>query len=119
MRTFIIGFVVFLLYAVPARWHYVCQIRNMCEDKPTETTAIASKLTSEIPNRTNDLMLKAEDSTLLANYEQFGFLPNSAELQLTDNNKKFLEGIADYLKTNPDARMSIVGNYFDDEKRRF
>jgi outer membrane protein OmpA-like peptidoglycan-associated protein len=116
MRTFIIGFVVFLLYAIPARWHYVCQIRNLCEDKPTETTAIASKIVSKIPNRTNDLMLKAGDSTLLTGYEQFGFSPNSAELQLTDNNNKYLSGMADYLKANPDARVSIIGNYFDDEK---
>ncbi len=115
MRTLIIGFVVFLLYAVPARWHYVCKIRNLCEDKPT-TTANTTENVAEIPNRTKDLSLMNGDSTILANYDQFGFLPNSAILQLTDNNKAYLKGIADYLTANPDARLGIIGYYFPDEK---
>lgn len=115
MRTFIIGFVVFiLLCAIPARWHYVCKIRNMCEDKQPSELA-TKKEVAEIPNRTKDLSLKAGDSTILANYDQFGFLLNSAELQLTDNNKEYLKGIADYLKNNPDDRLEVIGYYFPDE----
>jgi outer membrane protein OmpA-like peptidoglycan-associated protein len=114
MRTLIIGFGVFLLYAVPARWHYVCTVRHLCEDDSTKE--IAANNLSEIPPRTKDLSLMAEDSTILANFEQFGFQPNSAELQLTDNNKDYLKGIADFLKANPDARLTITGYYYTDEK---
>ncbi|NJN77495.1 MAG: OmpA family protein [Saprospiraceae bacterium] len=114
MRTLIIGCAVFLLYAVPARWHYVCGIHNLCEDSNKEKVA-ANNLT-EIPTRTKDLSLLAKDSTILANFEQFGFQPNSAELQLTDNNKDYLKGIADYLKANPDAQLDIKGYYYEDEK---
>lgn len=113
MRTLIIGFGVFLLYAVPARWHYVCGIRNLCETSTTDS--LANDL-SEIPPRAKDLSLMAEDSTVLANFEQFGFQPNSAELQLTDNNKEYLKGIADFLKVNPNANLNITGYYYDDEK---
>ena len=113
MRTLIIGFGVFLLYAVPARWHYVCGIRNICETSVTDT--LANNL-SEIPPRTKDLSLMVEDSTVLANFEQFGFQPNSAELQLTDNNKAYLKGIADFLKANPNANLNITGYYYDTEK---
>jgi|GEM_PF-377246 outer membrane protein OmpA-like peptidoglycan-associated protein len=115
MRTLIIGFGVFLLYAVPARWHYVCGIQNLCEDKATKEMTAANSL-SEIPARTKDLSLMVEDSTILANFEQFGFQPNSAELQLTDNNKDYLKGIADFMKANPDARLNITGYYYTDEK---
>lgn len=115
MRTFIIGFVVFLVYAIPARWHYVCDIRNKCEDK--QNTELATKKeVAEIPNRTNDLSLKSGDSIILANYDQFGFLSNSAELQLTNNNKEYLAEIAKYMEANPDDRLEIVGYYFPDEK---
>lgn len=110
-----IGFVVFLVYCIPARWHYVCEIRNLCEDKQTEETAATNEV-AKIPNRTKNLSLKAGDKTILANHEQFGFLPNSAELQLTDNNKDYLAGVAKYLKENPESRLEIVGYYFPDEK---
>jgi OOP family OmpA-OmpF porin len=114
MRTLIIGFGVFLLYAIPAHRHYVCGIRNLCENTPAIDT-LANNL-SEIPPRTKDLSLMAEDSTVLANFEQFGFQPNSAELQLTDNNKAYLKGIADFLKSNPNANLNITGYYYDTEK---
>lgn len=110
-----IGFVGFLVYCIPARWHYVCEIRNMCEDNQPEEIA-ANNEVAEMPPRTKDLSLKADDVTILANYEQFGFLPNSAELQLTDNNKDYLAKMADYLKENPESRIEIIGYYFPDEK---
>lgn len=112
-----IGFVVFLIYCIPARWHYVCEIRNLCEDKQPENIAanIATKTVAEIPNRTKDLSLKVDDVTILADYDQFGFLPNSAELQLTENNKEYLDGVAKYLKANPEAELKIIGYYFPDE----
>lgn len=112
-----IGFVVFLIYCIPARWHYVCEIRNLCEDKQPKnaTTNIVTKAVAEIPNRTKDLFLKADDVIILADYDQFGFLPNSAELQLTDNNKEYLEGVAKYLRENLEAELKITGYYFLDE----
>lgn len=114
MRNFLIGFVVFLFYCSFARWHYVCEIRNLCQDKQLESVATTNEI-AEIPERKKDLSLKADDVTILADYEQFGFLPNSAELQLTDNNKEYLAGIAKYLKENPDAELKVIGYYFPDE----
>jgi len=112
MRNFFIGFVVFLLYTIPARWHYVCEIRHLCEDENDNITAISN----DTPKRLNTLNLKSGDSTLLLNYEQFWFDKNSHELELTANNKMFLDGIADNLKNNPDAKLEIIGHYFDTEK---
>lgn len=117
MQKFMVGFVVFLVYCIPARWHYVCQIRNLCEDKqPEKIAAAAINKAAEIPNRTKDLSLKAEDVTILAKYDQFGFLPNSSELQLTDNNIEYLEGVATYLKANPDAKLKVTGFYLPNEQ---
>lgn len=125
MRTFIIGFVVFLIYSIPATWHYTCQIRNLCGDNtiveddtknPKNNLALSLEDSLFLTNRTNDLSIKIGDSILLTNQDQFGFLPNSAKLNLTDNNKVLLGNMATYLKENPEARLEIVGSYFEDEK---
>ncbi|MFK7946088.1 MAG: OmpA family protein [Saprospiraceae bacterium] len=118
MQKFMIGFVVFLVYCIPARRHYVCEIRNLCEDNQSKESVAtnATNEVAEIPDRTKDLSLKSGDLTILADYDQFGFLPNSAELQLTDNNKEYLAGIAKYLEENPESRLEIIGYYFPDEK---
>ena len=101
MQKLMIGIVGFVLYCIPARWHYVCQIRNHCEEQSStkKTSAMKYERVSDIP-RSKDLTLQVDDLAVLENYEQFAFLPNDATLQLTADNLKFLDSVSIYLEKN-------------------
>jgi OOP family OmpA-OmpF porin len=106
MRGFIIGFLVFAAFAIPARRYFVCELRHHCGDQPSiQTTA-----------RPMTLSLKDGDKSILQGYEQFGFAPNAVQPDLSANNKDFLGKVAEYLKANPDKRITITGRYLESEK---
>jgi outer membrane protein OmpA-like peptidoglycan-associated protein len=102
MRTFIFGFLLFLVYASFSRWYFVCEIRNHCGEQ-------------EIP-RLRTLSLMQGDTIILEGYEQFAFDKAAIEPVLTDDNREFLKEVAAYLKQNSDAALKLTGRYFEDEK---
>lgn len=112
MRNFIICGVVFVLYAIPARWHYVCQIRNLCE---TSDLVAATAPTPENSERLTDLKSITADSATAQGFEHFAFLPNSAEPILSESNTAFLDNVADYMLANPTLRLAIKGFQFEEE----
>jgi OOP family OmpA-OmpF porin len=106
MRGFIIGFLVFLAFALPARRYFVCELRHHCGDQPPAQTT----------TRPMTLSLKDGDKAILQGYEQFGFAPNAVLPDLSANNKDFLAKVAEYLKANPGKRITITGRYLESEK---
>lgn len=106
MRGFIIGFLVFIAFAIPARRYFVCELRHHCGDQPP-AQPMARPMT---------LSLHDGDKTILQGYEQFGFAPNAVQPDLSANNKEFLAKVAEYLKANPDKQITITGHYLASEK---
>mgnify|MGYP001473019488 CR=1 FL=1 len=104
MRVFLIGFLFFLAYAIPARWYFVCELRQHCGEKPAPA-----------PTRPMTLNLTDGDRAILQGYEQFGFAPGSFEPDMTENNQKFLAEVAKYLKANPDKNLTLTGRYLESE----
>lgn len=107
MRVFFIGFLIFLAYAIPARWYFVCELRHHCGNEP----AIIA------PTRPMTLTLKDGNEVILRDYEQFAFLPNSFEPDMTANNQEFLTEVAKYLKLNPDKNITLTGRYLESEAK--
>ncbi|MBI1228389.1 MAG: OmpA family protein [Bacteroidetes bacterium] len=105
MRGFIIGFLFLLAYAIPARWYFVCQLRHHCGDEPAVVA----------PTRPMTLALHDGDKTVLQGYEQFGFAPNAFQPDLSANNQVFLEKVAQYLKANPDKKITLTGRFLPSE----
>ncbi len=106
MRTLLLGFLVFLLWAIGCRYWYVCKIKNHCGQKVEVVEDVRAKT----------LRLVDKDKTILENYDHFRFDANSAVPVLNDNNKSFIEQVAKYLKENPGKTLTVVGHYLESEK---
>lgn len=105
MKGFIIGFLLLLAYAIPARWYFVCQLRHQCGDEPALVP----------PTRPMTLSLYDGDKAILQGYEQFGFAPNAIQPDLSPNNQAFLAKVAEYLKANPDKKITLTGRFLPAE----
>jgi outer membrane protein OmpA-like peptidoglycan-associated protein len=105
MRGFIIGFLIFLAFALPARRYFVCELMHLCDDQ-----------TAQVATRPMTLSFMDGDKAILQGYEQFGFASNAIQPDLSDNNKVFLAKVAEYLKANPDKRITLTGRYLESEK---
>lgn len=106
MRVFSIGFLVFLLFAIPARWYFVCELRHQCGEAPVQG-----------PSRARTLQLKDGDQVVLQGYEQFSFPLNGLQPDMTPNNQEFLAKVAAYLQANPDKKITLTGRYLESEKK--
>lgn len=106
MRIFLTSLFFFVLFAIPARWYYVCEIRHNCGEEPT--------VMQPIPRATS-LVLMDGDSVILEGYEEFAFDTNSVQPIMTDNNRAFLGAVADYLEDNPDKNITITGRFTEGE----
>ncbi len=104
MRVFIIGFLVFLAFALSSRWYFMCELRHKCGDE-------------ENLQRPMTLSLKDGDQKVLEGYEQFGFAQNSFEVDTTKNNVEFLKKVAEYLEENQSRNMTITGRFLENEKQ--
>ncbi len=103
MRVFIIGFLLFLAFALGSRWFYVCKIKHHCGNQP-------------VVMRPMTLNFQDGDQTILQGYEQFGFPTDSIEASISPNNQIFLEKIAAYLKQHPDRKITLRGRFLAREK---
>lgn len=106
MRIFLTGLFIFVFFAIPARWYYVCEIRHNCGDEPTE----------QLIPRATSLVLMDGDSVILEGYEEFAFDSNSVTPITTENNEDFLAAVADYLEDNPEKNITIAGRFTEGEK---
>ena len=103
MRVFIVGFLIFLAFALCSRWFYVCKIKHLCGDQPVVTRPLT-------------LSFKDGDQVILEGYEQFGFQPNTIAADTTSNNNLFLKKVAEYLQQNPARKITLTGRYLESEK---
>ena len=107
MRLFL-GFLVFLVWASIARLYYVCEIKNHC--KPPEEVPVEDI-------RPNTLSLILDDSiTLLKDYEEFAFGKDSIQPNLSENNKLYLDSVANFMKNDTMINLTIKGLYRESER---
>jgi outer membrane protein OmpA-like peptidoglycan-associated protein len=106
MRLFL-GFLVFLVWASIARLYYVCEIKNLCNEPVEEPIEDL---------RPNTLSLILDDSiTLLKNYEEFAFEKDGIQPNLSENNKMYLDSVANFMKNDTLLNLSIKGFFRESE----
>jgi len=108
MRTFIIGLLCLFLWTSVARYIYVCKIKNQCQ-----STSVVD--TSNL-NRVKNLGLSDGNTTILEGYEHFIFSNKKITPELSIDNHDYLDGIAAYLKNNPDKNLKITGFFRPSEE---
>ncbi|MCB9082352.1 MAG: OmpA family protein [Lewinellaceae bacterium] len=104
MRS-LLWFLLFTVYALGARWYFVCQVRGLCQDK--DIPAIVEQPDIRLKN----LRFTAGDSVLLADYDHFAFDSAAVRPRLNANNEQFLDSVAAYLQRNPEQNLTITGLY--------
>ena len=109
MRFFLFGFFFFCLWAVFARYYYVCEIKQHCG-------AVTLFNTNPAPDPMPTLSLIDAGTTVLKGYDQFHFSPNSMELQLSTNNKQFLDTLFTILQQDSTRMLEIYGSYRPSER---
>lgn len=107
MRIFLTGFSVFLVFALFARWYFVCELRHHCSEENTELG----------PPKT--LSLYDGKQLILQGFEPFHFPHRSFKPKLSDSNLLFLEKTAAWLKENPTRNLTITGCYLPAEATAF
>jgi outer membrane protein OmpA-like peptidoglycan-associated protein len=101
MRAFLV-FLLFIAYALGARWYYVCQVKNLCgNDRPTSLELVDDN-----------------GRVILQGYEEFAFDTTMVAPDLSEDNRAFLDEVAQYLKANPNLNLGITGLYRPSEKDR-
>jgi len=107
MRLFL-GFLIFLAWASIARYYYICEIKNHCNE-PIEEPIEDLRL--------NTLTLVLDDTiTLLKNYEQFAFGMDSVQPDLSENNKVYLDSVAGFMIEDTLINLSINGFFRESER---
>ena len=106
MRIFLLGFTFFSVFGLLARYYAVQHIWQAADPTLTETPNGAHNTA----NRDNTLMLYYHDSLLLGGYETFALDANDA-LDLSTNNRVFLEQALRFLKQNPDKNLHITATF--------
>lgn len=105
MRFFaLLVFLLFVVYALIARWYFVCEIRQLCDNEVVEDT------------RPTTLKLTEGDSIILEGYQQFAFDSASITPDLNTDNGAFLDTVAAILQQNPERNLTITGFYQTNEE---
>ncbi|MEM6698068.1 MAG: OmpA family protein [Bacteroidota bacterium] len=102
MRAFLV-FLLFIAFALFARWYYVCQIKGMCEE---QTRPLTMQLLDE------------NGQAIISGYEQFFFDTILVSPDMTDNNQLFLDSVAAYLDNRADRNLTITGLYRPSESKK-
>lgn len=102
MRAFLL-FLLFLAFLLLGRWYFVCEVRQMCGPELQEDV------------RLNTLLFRDGDSIVLRGYDHFKFPDGSTQPELNENNRTFLDEVAQYLLRKPDKNLTITGRYTEAE----
>jgi outer membrane protein OmpA-like peptidoglycan-associated protein len=100
-------FVALLLFAVFARWFFICDILDQCQEAPVEEV---------VPARLKNLQLTEGDTVLLEAYDQFAFANGQDQPDLNENNEQFLDTLAQMLLADTTKTLEIGGRYAPQEK---
>ena len=100
-------FLAFILFAVFARWFFICDILQLCEEEVIEEVE---------DERLKTLQLTKEDTIILNGYDQFLFAPESYTPELNDNNRAFLDTLAQIMAIDSTVDLQILGLFTEGEK---
>ena len=89
----------FGIFLISARWHYVCHIKGHCDS-----------------DRLKTLTLREGDRIILQGYDQFAFDSAQVRPRLNNNNRVFLDAVANYLQQNPENNLHITAFYRQSEE---
>jgi len=106
MFKFLIGFIVFMSWALWVRYVYVCEIRHLCQE---EIFADSSR------SVTTGLRIDRHGE-IINGQGQFIYTLASNKLNFTPRNRSFLNRLSSYLKPNPQLHLQIMGRYTHAEK---
>ncbi len=99
MRALLVfGF--FIVYALFARWYYVCEIHGLCEGADV---------------RLHNLSLREGDRLVLQGYDQMAFAEEEVPPRLNANNALFFDEVAQYLREHPEKHLTITAFYRESE----
>ena len=102
---------IFMLWALLSRSYYFCYVRGDCHHIP-----LFDSDSSHLARRTQDLELRAGDSLILSQVQQFYFDFASTTPILTENNQEYLAQAAKYWAEFPDqGQIHITGYYLEKE----
>lgn len=104
---FFLGILFFAAYLLFGRWYWVCEVRHECYEEPVVET------------RAKNLQFKDGDEVILEGYEQFAFKQNEIIPDLTDDNREFLDAVAEYLRQNPEKNIRLTVRQRPDETGSF
>lgn len=99
MRAFLV-LLIFIAYALGARWYFFCELRGQCGDQE-----------EVVDNRLKTLSLHEKDTVLLKDYDQFQFDSARVRPNLNDNNRLFLDSVAALLRGMPKKSLEITSLY--------
>lgn len=97
-------FLGFMAFAFLARWYFICELRQQCG--PGEL----------VDARLQTLQLTEGDSILLRGYDQFAFDSASLQPRLNDNNRNFLDTLAQILQDRPARKVTLTALFRENER---
>lgn len=117
MKILITGLVVFLAWSAASSYWYICKIKNLCPGEHVEEIVVEADETlldearTEVAPDTVSLPAEVEvtspgEITLYCAFNSADFMP-SGDLE------KYLKQLSEYLKANPDKKVSITGHTDD------
>lgn len=109
LRTLTYSSILFVLWALFARWYYTCYIKGVCcEETGIEARISGLRLTK---NGSTDILPRVDALGKMPRYDQFFFNINSEQPDLNENNKEFLKKTADYIKANASEKLNLFCCY--------
>jgi len=88
----VLVFLLFCVYALTARWYFVCKVRNNCDDRQEDI-------------RLQTLSLKEGEQVIYDGFDQMAFDSAVARPNLNENNVAFLDTVDAYLKKNTTKKL--------------
>lgn len=113
--------ILLLIWAIGARWYYVCHIKNNCAVSNLVVSVGEPQLPTQIdiPSSTEKsamtLGLTEDGRRVLDGYEQITFIPNTDQLALSANNQSYLAETAKFVKSEEGRKLTIAGYYLSSE----
>jgi outer membrane protein OmpA-like peptidoglycan-associated protein len=114
--------VLFILWALFARWYYVCNIKNLC---PRTSGTVPAKVSDHELYREGDtafqntlpktLDLLEDGRRVIKGREQIKFEPYTAKLSLTTDNDTYLKEVQSYVLADASRSLTITGYYLSRE----
>lgn len=113
MKTILIGTIAFLAWSSSSTYLYVCQIKGLCPDTPTQISSkvnITPEAKPEIENVETEIekakVTKLESPGSFVLNHEF----NREEFISQKDFEPYIDLLTSYVGQNPNAKISIIGN---------